>query len=56
VGHLGINGVTTLTLNHCHNSSLVIGSNVNRPLSPRAIEVEFFPIEEVLREKVKIHR
>jgi hypothetical protein len=27
----------------------------NRPLEPRALEVEFFPIEEVLHEKVKIH-
>ncbi len=27
VGHLGNNGVTTLSLNHRHNSSLVIGSN-----------------------------
>ena len=28
----------------------------NRPLEPRALEVEFFPMEEVLHEKVKIHR
>ena len=27
----------------------------NRPLEPRALEVEFFPMEEVLHEKVKIH-
>ena len=27
----------------------------NRPQGPRAIEVEFFPTEEVLHEKVKIH-
>ena len=32
------------------------GSNGNRPLEPRALEVEFFPMEEVLHEKVKIHR
>jgi hypothetical protein len=29
--------------------------NGNRPLEPRALEVEFFPMEEVLHEKVKIH-
>jgi hypothetical protein len=28
----------------------------NRPLEPRALEVEFFPMEEVLHERVKIHR
>jgi 2-polyprenyl-3-methyl-5-hydroxy-6-metoxy-1,4-benzoquinol methylase len=28
----------------------------NRPLEPKAVEVEFFPMEEVLHEKVKIHR
>ncbi len=28
----------------------------NRPLEPRSLEVEFFPMEEVLHEKVKIHR
>jgi len=27
----------------------------NRPLEPRTLEVEFFPMEEVLHEKVKIH-
>ena len=27
----------------------------NRPLEPRELEVEFFPMEEVLHEKVKIH-
>ena len=27
----------------------------NRPLEPRALEVEFFSMEEVLHEKVKIH-
>jgi hypothetical protein len=27
----------------------------NRPLEPKALEVEFFPMEEVLHEKVKIH-
>ena len=27
----------------------------NRPLEPRALEVVFFPMEEVLHEKVKIH-
>ena len=27
----------------------------NRPIEPRALEVEFFPTEEVLHEKVKIH-
>jgi len=27
----------------------------NRPLEPLALEVEFFPMEEVLHEKVKIH-
>jgi hypothetical protein len=27
----------------------------NRPLEPRALEVEFFPTEEVLHQKVKIH-
>jgi hypothetical protein len=27
----------------------------NRPLEPRALEVEFFPLEEVLHAKVKIH-
>jgi transposase-like protein len=27
----------------------------NRPLEPRALEVEFFPMQEVLHEKVKIH-
>ena len=27
----------------------------NRPLEPRALEVEFFLMEEVLHEKVKIH-
>jgi hypothetical protein len=27
----------------------------NRPLEPQALEVEFFPMEEVLHEKVKIH-
>ena len=31
-------------------------SKGNRPLEPRALEVEFFPMEEVLHEKVKIHR
>ena len=31
------------------------GSLGNRPLEPRALEVEFFPMEEVLHEKVKIH-
>ena len=28
----------------------------NRPLEPQAREVEFFPMEEVLHEEVKIHR
>jgi hypothetical protein len=28
----------------------------NPPLEPKAREVEFFPKEEVLHEKVKIHR
>jgi hypothetical protein len=27
----------------------------NRPLEPKAVEVEFFLMEEVLHEKVKIH-
>ena len=27
----------------------------NRPFEPKALEVEFFPMEEVLHEKVKIH-
>jgi hypothetical protein len=27
----------------------------NRPLEPKALEVEFFLMEEVLHEKVKIH-
>ena len=27
----------------------------NRPLEPREREVEFFPMEEVLHEEVKIH-
>ena len=30
--------------------------NGNRPLKPGALEVEFFPMEEVLNEKVQIHR
>ena len=30
-------------------------SKGNRPLEPKALEVEFFPMEEVLHEKVKIH-
>ena len=34
---------------------LLVGPNGNRPLEPRALEVEFFPMEEVLHEKVKIH-
>jgi hypothetical protein len=29
--------------------------NGNRPLEAKALEVEFFPMEEVLHEKVKIH-
>jgi hypothetical protein len=33
----------------------LIGLGGNRPLEPRALEVEFFPMEEVLHEKVKIH-
>ncbi len=32
-----------------------VSSVGNRPLEPRALEVEFFPMEEVLHEKVKIH-
>ena len=32
-----------------------LGRIGNRPLEPRALEVEFFPMEEVLHEKVKIH-
>jgi len=33
----------------------MISQSGNRPLEPRALEVEFFPMEEVLHEKVKIH-
>ena len=32
----------------------VIKVDGNRPLEPRALEVEFFPMEEVLHEKVKV--
>ena len=32
-----------------------LGSGGNRPLEPRTLEVEFFPMEEVLHEKVKVH-
>ena len=28
----------------------------NRPLEPKGLEVEFFPMEEVLHEEVKVHR
>ena len=27
----------------------------NRPLEPKALEVEFFPLEEVLHEEIKIY-
>ncbi len=33
----------------------IVSSAGNRPLEPRALEVDFFPMEEVLHEKVKIH-
>ena len=36
-------------------SQIDIQYDGNRPLEPRALEVEFFPMEEVLHEKVKIH-
>jgi glycosyltransferase involved in cell wall biosynthesis len=40
-------------MNFLKAASLCSGGN--RPLEPRALEVEFFPMEEVLHEKVKIH-
>jgi hypothetical protein len=42
---------------YCYVSGLVLlGFAGNRPLEPQAREVEFFPMEEVLHEEVKIHR
>jgi hypothetical protein len=34
---------------------MVAASEGNPPLEPRGLEVEFFPKEEVLHEKVKIY-
>ena len=36
-------------------TSSEFGSSGNPPLEPRGLEVEFFPKEEVLHEKVKIY-
>ena len=41
--------------NHLRSPPEFISSWGNRPLEPLALEVEFFPMEEVLHEKVKIH-
>jgi nucleoside-diphosphate-sugar epimerase len=43
-------GYDVVVLDNLSNSS-----PGNRPIEPRALEVEFFPMEEVLHEKVKIH-
>ena len=32
-----------------------LGLSGNRPLEPMVLRVEFFPIEEVLYEEIKIH-
>ena len=50
-----------LTIELPHHIKVVIDIDVrpdvlgNRPLEPRVREVEFFPMEEVLHEEVKIH-
>jgi len=38
------------------SKSLKVTFGGNHPLEPQAREVEFFPMEEVLHEEVKIHR
>lgn len=35
--------------------TLVYSWRGNRPLEPKALEVEFFPLEEVLHEEIKIY-
>jgi hypothetical protein len=42
-------------LNRTYELPACGGWNGNRPIEPQALEVEFFPMEEVLHEKVKIH-